>query len=71
MKTDKLELGGSCHLAATRYDNGPWLPDVSLEYVEHACDHYSSDTNTSITIDADMARKIIAFLSAAHGIGVA
>ena len=69
MKTDKLELGGSCHLEATRWDSFP--TQVSIEYVEHATDHWNSDSTTSVDIDADMARKIIAFLSAAHGIGVA
>ena len=68
MKTDKLELGASCHLELVRYENGPGLPEVSIEYVEHACDHYSSDVHTSITIDSEMAIKIIAFLTSAHGI---
>ena len=68
MKTEKLKLGRSCHLEVTSYDIGPLGPDVSLEYVENASDHWSSDTTTNITIDADMARKIIAFLKVAHGI---
>ena len=66
MQTEKLELGGSCHLEVVRYQAESCLPEVSLEYVEHACDHYSSDVHTSITIDSEMARKIIAFLTSAH-----
>ena len=68
MKTDKLELGASCHLELVRYEKGPWLPEVSIEYIEHACDHSSSDVHTSINIDSEKALKIIAFLTSAHGL---
>jgi len=40
-----------------------WPTEVSLVHVERACDKYSRDVNTSVTIDADQARKIIAFLT--------
>ena len=65
MKTEKLELTASCHFEVTRYEGYP--TDVSLEYVEHACDHWSSDARTSVTINEEDARKIVAFLTAAFG----
>jgi len=34
--------------------------------VEYACDHYSSDTITTIAISGEDANKIIAFLRAAY-----
>ena len=68
MKTEKLELGASCRFEVVRYEKGPWLPEVRLEYIENACDHYSSAVHTSITVDSEMALKIIAFLTSAHGL---
>lgn len=67
MDTKKLEISGGCHLEVTKYE-GIGVIDVCLEYVEHSTDHWNSDSTTSISIDADMARKIIDFLREAHGI---
>ena len=66
-ETKKLELTPTCHLEATYYE-GIRHMDVTLEYVEHSQDHWHSDSTTSIAIDAEMARKIIAFLAAEHGL---
>ena len=69
MTTEKLELTASCHLEVTRHEGYP--TDVSIEYVEHACDHWSSDVLTSVAINVEDARKIVAFLTAAFGPNVA
>jgi hypothetical protein len=39
------------------YDNG--VTEATLDYVEHACDHWSSDTNTTIYIEKDKAIEIV------------
>lgn len=65
MTETKIQIGGSCHLVRTVYGEG--IEDVSLEYTEHSSDHWHSDCETSLTIDAEKAREIVAFLSAAFG----
>jgi hypothetical protein len=59
---ETLTIGGTLILESTKY-NTPEYNDVCFEFTEHATDHYSSDNQTSITIDAKMARKIIDVLA--------
>lgn len=62
-----LEINGkSCHLECWKWDNYP--TEVNLEYMEYACDHWSSDCHTSVSIDLEMAKNIIAFLKNAFNI---
>lgn len=62
-----LEINGkSCHLEYWKWDDYP--TDVNLEYIEHASDHWSSDSHTSVKIDLEMAKNIIAFLKDAFEI---
>jgi hypothetical protein len=67
MKTDRLDIGGTLALEAITFDAVPGYetppPMVSFEFVEHSPAHGYSDSETSITIDAVMARQIIAALN--------
>ena len=65
----KIEIGPSCHFVSTTYAEGV-RPDVSLDYTEHASDHWSSDVETSLDINEQKAREIIAFLEDAFDIGM-
>lgn len=62
MKTETLEITSTCKFEAVTYDS-PYPPLISLEYVEHATDHYHSDHKTSIELNKDEAQTIIDFLS--------
>jgi hypothetical protein len=66
MTQKKLELSSSCEFELFEYSNGEI--NLSLDYVEHATDHYSSDNTTSIDIDRDKAKEIIDFLLAAYNL---
>jgi len=66
MKITRLEIGGSLAFESTKYDAAAFN-DAYFEFTEHATDHWHSDSVTSITIDAAMARSIIAALSAHFG----
>lgn len=61
MTETKIELSGSCRFTLTTYENSD-RKDMSLDYTEHSTDHWNSDTETSIDIDADKAREIVAFM---------
>ena len=65
MSTDRLELSPTCRFEVSRAEGYP--PDVTLEYVEHACDHFSSDVHTSMAISEDEALEVVAFLARAFG----
>jgi hypothetical protein len=67
MQTTKVEIGGACNLVLEVYGDGAHQ-DLCLEYTEHATDHYSSDTETSITIDRAKAIEIITLLTACYGL---
>jgi len=67
VQTEALDVG-SARLVHTTY--GPGIEDVALEYVEHSPDAWYSDHTTSIDIDAERARQIIAFLAKALGLAV-
>ena len=56
----QLEIGGTLKIDA--YQFGEAKPEASFDFTEHACDHYSPDTETSIDIDEAKAREIIEFL---------
>lgn len=58
MKTERLEIGGTLAFESTKYETTSYN-DACFEFVEHATDHWCSDSETSVTIDAAMARKII------------
>ncbi|MDP2371900.1 hypothetical protein [Rhodoferax sp.] len=63
MKTERLDIGGTLALEAVTYEIVPGYktppPIASFEFVEHSPAHGYSDSETSITVDAAMARKII------------
>lgn len=63
MREIRLEIGdyANCCLTRTEYD-GDLKPDITLDYLEHATDHMSSDTETSVDIDKESALEIISFL---------
>ena len=67
MTESRIEIGASCHLVKTLYGEN-FEPDISLDYTEHASDHWSSDTETSLDINEQKAREIITFLKEAFGI---
>jgi hypothetical protein len=62
----KIKLSSSCELILNTYDNG--VHEATLDYVEHACDHWSSDTDTSINIEKDKATEIVNALKLHFGI---
>ena len=53
---DKLELTGGCWFE----DYG--CGDITLCYIEHATDHWCSDSETTVYIDKETAGKIIVWL---------
>lgn len=61
MKIQKLQISGSCEFTLTTFE-GIEHKSVCLEYTEHSPDHWHSDAETSIDIDADKAREIVAFM---------
>lgn len=60
MKTEKLEISGSCYLEYVQYANN--YSYTSLCYTEHSPDPYYSDTHTDIELDKTTACNIIRFL---------
>lgn len=62
MESTKVEIGKSCHIIRDVYGGGAHQ-DVSIDYTEYACDHYSADTETSLDIDKDKAVEIVRFLT--------
>ena len=65
MTTTTLEISPGFKLECTKYESASYATDVSFEYIEHACDHWSSNVETTVSIDKDKAMEIIAFLSSA------
>lgn len=51
-----LELSHSC-----KFINYKWA-GLELEYTEYSSDHWHSNTETSIDIDIEKAKKIVVFL---------
>jgi len=66
MTETKITLSSSCEIVLNTYDNN--VTEVTLDYVEHASDHYSSDSNTSICIEKDKAIEIVNALKLHFGI---
>lgn len=67
MQTEHIvEITPTCKFSMTRYEN-IGITDVCIEYVEHSTDHWNSDSETSIDIDKEMAKKIIAFFVESFG----
>lgn len=64
MRVETLKLSGSCEFTLTTHE-GTEHKDVCLEYTEHSSDHWHSDTETSIEINAENAVEIINFLQKA------
>ncbi len=60
MKTEKLEISGSCYLEYVHYVGN--YSTTSLCYTEHSPDPWYSDTITDIELDNDTACDIIRFL---------
>ena len=60
MTETQIELSGSCRFTLTTYKDV--RIDVCLDYTEHSSDHWYSDSETSIPLDADKAREIVAFM---------
>ena len=61
METRKLELSPSCSLEYNTYETS--VSDMTLDYIEYASDHYSSNRLTSTDISKELAQEIINFLS--------
>lgn len=61
MTETQIELSGSCCFTLTTYEYSD-RKDMSLDYTEHSTDHWNSDTETSIDIDTNRAREIVAFM---------
>ena len=62
-KEDKIELSSGCWLEWYEH----W--GVTLNYVEHSTDHWHSDNETEIDIDAEKAKQIIDFLQRKFNLG--
>ena len=62
MKTEKLEISGSCYLEYVHYAGS--YSTTSLWYTEHSPDPWHSDTRTDIELDKSTACDIIRFLMA-------
>ena len=60
MTETQIELSGSCRFTLTTYKDV--RIGVCLDYTEHSSDHWHSDRETSIPLDADKAREIVAFM---------
>ena len=60
MTETQIELSRSCRFTLTTYKDV--RIDVCLDYTEHSYDHWHSDSETSISLDADKAREIVAFM---------
>jgi len=63
MTTRKLEISPTCYFEVVEYDS--MQNDLTLEYTEHASDHWCSNTHTVLTINKEQADNIINFLSKA------
>ena len=57
MTPDTLELGHDCQLEYCE------SVGATLCYKEHQADYWYSDTETEVSIDDDMARAIVAWLT--------
>ena len=66
MTETKITLSSSCEIVLNTYDNN--VTEATLDYIEHACDHWSSDSNTSIYIEKDKAIEIVNALKLHFGI---
>ena len=61
MKTESLEICGSCKFEVEIYeDTNSYL---TLEYTEYSSDHWHSDSVTEIDIDKEKGAEIVAFLT--------
>ena len=65
MKESRLKINHNCSLVLTTFDHCP--PSVELEYVERSPDPWYSDSETSVEIEEEQAREIVAFLREAFG----
>jgi hypothetical protein len=54
--TDKLEISPYCWIEDYGFGN------ISLCYIEHATDHWCSNSETGVDLDKEDAEKIIAWL---------
>ena len=57
-----LAIGGSLFFESEKYETASFNA-ASFEYIEHATDHWSADNETSVPIDEEMAKQIIAALT--------
>jgi hypothetical protein len=56
----ELKISENCKFICTKYKYIG--TDVTLDYVEHAADHWHADDDTSIDISKEKAVEIISFL---------
>lgn len=61
MNVQKLPISASCEFTLTTFE-GIEHKSVCLEYTERSSDHWHTDTETSIDIDVDKAREVVAFM---------
>lgn len=57
----KLELSDNCWIEFWNWDNFPSA--CSINYIEHATDYWSSDHESEVKIDKDLAIEIVDFLT--------
>jgi hypothetical protein len=60
--TDKLKISPSCWLEDYGYGS------ISLCYIEHATDHWSSNSETDVDLDKEAAERIIDWLQSKFNI---
>lgn len=58
--TQKIHIGGTLELITETWESFP--AEVSFKFVEHATDHWSSNTETEITVTKEVAEKLVAEL---------
>lgn len=66
MQTERLEIGGTLVFESTKYETTEFN-DACFEFTERASDYWCSDSVNSVTIDEEMAHKIIDALSKHFG----
>lgn len=65
MIVKRLDIGSTLHFESTKFvsDGVVTWSDGCFEFTEHSPDPWYSDRETSISIDAEMALKIISALN--------
>lgn len=59
--TKVIKLSNTCEINLSEYV-GIGKKEVTLDYLERSCDHWHSDTETSVDITKETAMEIITLL---------